>query len=110
MGRQIGCHAIRIRDLPIALDDWVCDQRRHDPGNQYEENDAESFKLALGFFRKQLLHPDGSHLHEHNIAAAEEKHADQQVPIKDRCRVNFPWTAEEAQDTHTYNAENDRDR
>ena len=73
MSGQIGRKAVAVQHFAIALDDGVGDQRRYQPGDQHEKQDAEAFKLSLGFLREKLLHPNGKHLHEHNVPAAKEQ-------------------------------------
>ena len=104
MGRQIRHQSVGIQDLTVVLDDRIGDERGNDPGDQNEEDDAEAFKLSLGFFREKPLHPYRCYLHEHDIAAAKEEQTDQQRPVQDRRRIDVFRSSEKSQDTYTDDA------
>ena len=105
MSGKIRRKSVGIQNLSVVFDDGIGNERRYDPRNEDEENNAEALKLPLGLLREKLLHPDGSHLHEHDIAASEEEQADQQRPVPDGAGVNVFRTPKETNDPHADKAE-----
>ena len=78
--------------------------------DQHEEDDAEALELALGLLGEELLHPHREHLHEHDVAAAEEEHAHEQRDVEDVCRVDVLRPPEQAEEPDAEDAQHDGER